>query len=218
MSSPDRARTARAARGSLVALTLAAALAGCATPARDPSPTRAFPAPDAAAVGRLAIGKVPTDAEIRGWDIDIAPDGRNLPPGSGTVAQGRAIYAQQCVACHGENGKGGLMRAPLAGGGGTLKTDKPLMTVGSYWPYATTLFDYIRRAMPFDRPQSLKPDEVYALTAYLLHLDGVVPANATMDARAVTATKMPNRAAFFTYDNSPDIRATRCMSDCRPAK
>lgn len=217
MSSPDRDRRGRA-RAPLVALALAAALAACATPARDDSPTRAFAPPDPSAVGRLAIGRTPTETEIRGWDIDIAPDGRNLPPGSGTVAQGRAIYAQQCVACHGENGKGALMAAPLAGGAGSLKTAKPVMTVGGYWPHATTLFDYIRRAMPFDRPQSLKPDEVYALTAYLLHLDGVVPADARMDARAVTATRMPNRSAFFTYDNAPDIRATRCMSDCRPAK
>lgn len=218
MSSPDRVRTPRSARASLAALTLAALLAACATPARDVSPTRSFAPPDPAAAGRLAIGRAPTEAEIRGWDIDIAPDGRNLPPGSGSVAQGRAIYAQQCVACHGENGKGGLMRAPLAGGVGTLKTAKPVMTVGGYWPYATTLFDYIRRAMPFDRPQSLKPDEVYALTAYLLHLDGVVPANATMDARTVTTTKMPNRSSFFTHDNAPDIRAVRCMNDCRPGK
>lgn len=216
MSSPER--TPRHARAWLVALPLAAALAACAAPSRDDSPTRAFAAPDPSAVGRLALGRAPTDAEIRGWDIDAAPDGHNLPPGSGTVAQGRAIYAQQCVACHGENGKGGLMRAPLAGGGGTLKGKAPVMTVGSYWPHASTLFDYIRRAMPFDRPQSLKPDEVYALTAYLLHLDGVLGADATMDARAVTATKMPNRSAFFTYDNAPDTRATRCMSDCAPAR
>jgi S-disulfanyl-L-cysteine oxidoreductase SoxD len=216
MSSPER--TPRRARASLVALSLAAALAACAAPARDDSPTRAFAPPDPSAVGLLALGRVPTDTEIRGWDIDIAPDGRNLPPGSGTVAQGRAIYAQQCVACHGENGKGGLMRAPLAGGGATLKSNTPVMTVGGYWPHATTLFDYIRRAMPFDRPQSLKPDQVYALTAYLLHLDGVVGADATLDARTVTATKMPNRSAFFTHDNAPDTRAERCMSNCRPVK
>jgi cytochrome c len=216
MSSPES--SPRRARASLVALSLAAALAACAAPSRDDSPTRAFSPPDASAVGRLALGRVPDETEIRGWDIDVAPDGRNLPPGSGTVAQGRAIYAQQCVACHGENGKGGLMRAPLAGGGDTLKGKTPVMTVGGYWPHATTLFDYIRRAMPFDRPQSLKPDEVYALTAYLLHLDGVVGADAKMDPRTVAETKMPNRLAFFTYDNAPDTRATRCMSDCRPAQ
>lgn len=216
MSSPER--TLRRAHASLAVFCVAAALAGCAVPARDDSPTRAFAAPDPSGVGRLALGRVPTEAEIRGWDIDVAPDGSNLPPGSGTVAQGRAIYALQCVACHGENGKGAAMPAPLAGGAGTLKTAKPLMTVGGYWPYATTLFDYIRRAMPFDRPQSLKPEEVYALTAYLLHLDGVVAADATMNAQSVTATKMPNRSAFFTYDNAPDIQATRCMSDCRPGK
>ncbi len=206
MSSPDhRAAPLRAVLAGLLA---AAVLAACAGGASRPG------APTDADIGRYGLGRTPTPAEVRGWEIDIGPDGRNLPPGSGTVAQGRVLYVAQCAACHGDRGQGAPAPA-LAGGAGSLTGASPRMTIGSFWPYATTLYDYIHRTMPFDKPQSLKPDEVYALTAFLLNLNGVVGPDAVMDARAVTATRMPNRGGFVVVDGAPDIRAPRCMSDCK---
>ncbi|HVL10026.1 MAG TPA: cytochrome c [Burkholderiaceae bacterium] len=163
---------------------------------------------------RYGLGKTPTAQEIAGWNIDIAPDGVGLPPGSGTVAQGRALYAAQCAACHGANGQGGTA-ARLVGGQGTLTSEKPVLTIGSYWPYATTLYDYINRAMPWDRPQSLKPNEVYALTAFLLHMNGIVDANASLDATSLPKVAMPNRNGFTRGDPRPgDVKTTRCMQNC----
>jgi mono/diheme cytochrome c family protein len=149
----------------------------------------------AAPVKRLGLGQVPSPAQIRGWDIDVRADGAGLPAGSGSVAQGRAIYEARCLACHGANGEKGA-GPRLAGGQGTLATNAPVLTVGSYWPYATTLYDYIHRAMPQDSPQSLTPDEVYAVTAYTLHLNGIVKADAVLDAPALAAIRMPNRDGF----------------------
>jgi cytochrome c len=149
----------------------------------------------AAPVKRLGLGQVPSPAQIRGWDIDVRADGAGLPAGSGSVAQGRAIYEARCLACHGANGEKGA-GPRLAGGQGTLATEAPVLTVGSYWPYATTLYDYIHRAMPQDSPQSLTPDEVYAVTAYMLHLNGIVKADAVLDAPALAAIRMPNRDGF----------------------
>jgi mono/diheme cytochrome c family protein len=149
----------------------------------------------AAPVKRLGLGQVPSPAQIRGWDIDVRADGAGLPAGSGSVAQGRAIYEARCLACHGANGEKGA-GPRLAGGQGTLATNAPVLTVGSYWPYATTLYDYIHRAMPLDSPQSLTPDEVYAVTAYTLHLNGIVKADAVLDAPALAAIRMPNRDGF----------------------
>jgi cytochrome c len=144
---------------------------------------------------RLGLGQAATAEQIRGWDIDVRADGAGLPAGRGSVAQGRALYAARCLACHGANGEKGP--APqLAGGQGTLATRTPVLTVGSYWPYATTLYDYIHRAMPLDSPQSLTPDEVYAVTAYTLHLNGIVTADAVLDAPALAAIRMPNRDGF----------------------
>jgi S-disulfanyl-L-cysteine oxidoreductase SoxD len=150
------------------------------------------------------IGRPATPAEIAGWNIDIGRDGGNLPPGSGSVGHGRDVYAQQCASCHGEKGEGGLGDR-LAGGQGTIGTAKPIRTVGSFWPYATTLFDYIRRAMPQNAPQSLSDDDVYAVSAYILNLNGLVAANATLDARSLAAVKMPNRERFVG-DARPDVR------------
>lgn len=125
----------------------------------------------------------------------VRADGAGLPPGRGSVAQGRALYAARCQACHGANGTEST--APrLAGGQDTLATRAPVLTVGSYWPYATTLFDYIHRAMPLDGPQSLTPDEVYAVTAHTLHLNGIVGADAVLDAASLAAVRMPNRDGF----------------------
>jgi cytochrome c len=161
-------------------LALAALLAACA-------PT--------APVKRLGLGQTATAEQIRGWDIDVRADGAGLPAGAGSVAQGQAIYQARCLACHGENGEKGT--APrLAGGQGSLATRSPVLTVGSYWPYATTLYDYIHRAMPQDSPQSLTPNEVYAVTAYTLHLNGIVKADAVLDAPSLAAIRMPNRDGF----------------------
>jgi mono/diheme cytochrome c family protein len=150
-----------------------------------------------------ALGQPATEKQIRGWDIDVAPDGSGLPPGRGTPQQGQRLYAQLCASCHGIAGQGGVGDR-LVGGRGTLATAKPIKTVGSYWPYATTLFDYIRRAMPLTAPQSLTSDQVYALTAYILYLNGIIPHDAVLDARTLPQVMMPNRQGF-TGDPRPDV-------------
>ena len=162
--------------------------------------------------GHYGIGRTATDAEIAGWNIDIGRNGENLPPGSGTVSQGREVFAQQCAACHGDKGEGGVGER-LVGGQGTIATPHPVRTVGSYWPYATTLFDYIRRAMPQNAPESLGNDDVYAVSAYILHLNGLIPADTTLDAGALRAIKMPNRG-MFTGDPRPDVRNPACEKGC----
>jgi len=148
------------------------------------------------------FGRSATPQEIKGWDIDISPDGAGLPPGQGDVGQGEAIFAAKCGSCHGPHGEGKPMDR-LVGGAGTLRDKKPIKTVGSFWPYATTLFDYVRRAMPLNAPQSLSPDEVYAISAYLLFLNGIVPQDATLDADALAKIKMPNRDGFVSAYPSP---------------
>lgn len=158
------------------------------------------------------IGRPATPAEIAGWNIDIGRDGSDLPAGSGTVSRGRDVFAQQCAACHGDKGGGGVGDR-LVGGQGTLATPNPVRTVGSYWPYATTLFDYIRRAMPQNAPESLSNDDVYAVSAYILNLNGLLPADATLDARSLSSIKMPNRKMFLG-DPRPDVRNTECMKHC----
>jgi cytochrome c len=179
-------------------LALFAAAVACATSAQAQSP--------------YGIGRPATPAEIAGWNIDIDREGHNLPPGSGTVSHGREVFDQQCAACHGAKGEGGLGDR-LAGGQGTLATPKPVRTVGSYWPYATTLFDYIRRAMPQNAPQSLSNDDVYAVSAYVLNLNGLLPADAVLDAKTLPAIKMPNRS-MFTGDARPDVKNAACTTDC----
>ena len=151
---------------------------------------------------KYGVGRPATPEEIRQWDISIRPDGKGLPPGSGTVAAGRDVYAVRCGRCHGTDGRGGDA-SRLVGGGGTLDSPKPVKTVTSYWPYATTLFDYVRRAMPFDNPGILTSDQVYSLTAYLLSLDGLVPKDATLDAASLPKVAMPNRGGFVA-DPRPD--------------
>src|SRR5262245_21766433 len=144
---------------------------------------------------RYKIGRPPTADELKAWDIAIGPDGKELPPGRGTVARGKVVYVEQCARCHGATATEGP-EMPLVGGQGSLATSKPLKTIGSYWPYATTLFDYINRAMPFDRPTVLTADDVYAVTGYLLNLNGIVTEQDVMDARTLTAVRMPNRDGF----------------------
>lgn len=152
---------------------------------------------------RYGIGREATSAEIAGWNIDIGRDGAALPPGSGSVERGRIVFSEQCAACHGDSGQGGVGDR-LVGGQGTLASPKPIRTVGSYWPYAPTLFDYIRRAMPQNAPQSLSNEDVYAVSAYILSLNGIVSANAVLDAKSLAAVKMPNRDGFVS-DPRPDV-------------
>ena len=170
-------------RKRLVAVAAAALSACAAQPTSAPSKAPAF-------------GESVSAAEIARWDISIPPSGEGLPAGSGTAKQGEAVYVAQCQACHGPKGVG-KPADPLVGGSGTLATGKPLRTVGSYWPYATTLFDYTRRAMPITRPLSLTNDEVYAVTAYVLYLNAIVGENAEMNAQTLPQVKMPNRDGFI---------------------
>lgn len=141
------------------------------------------------------LGETPSPELLAAWDIDIGPDGRGLPPGSGTAEVGETLYMTNCFACHGPQGEG-LLNDRLAGGHGSLGTEAPRKTVGSYWPYATTIFDYVRRAMPYLTPQSLTNDEVYALTAYLLHINGIVEVDEEMNAETLPDVEMPNRDSF----------------------
>ena len=145
------------------------------------------------------LGKPISQEDLASWDISIGPDGAGLPPGSGTVQQGEAVYAAKCQACHGDKGAG-QPNERLVGGQGSLSGNAPAVkTVGSYWPYATTLFDYIRRAMPLNRSKSLANDEVYAVTAYLLNLNGIIPDTATIDAQTLPKVTMPNREGFIAF-------------------
>ena len=145
------------------------------------------------------LGRPATPDEIAVWDISIGPDGVGLPPGSGTPQQGEAVYAAKCLGCHGEKGVG-KPNDQLVGGIGTLTGEQaPVKTVGSFWPYATTLFDYVRRAMPFDAPKSLSNDEVYAVCAYILQLNGVIGESSVMNAQTLARVQMPNRVGFVPF-------------------
>lgn len=141
------------------------------------------------------LGEAVTDEDIRALDFVVLPDGDGLPAGSGSVTDGAALYERWCLACHGQDGEGGP-NDRLAGGHGTIDGERPEKTVGSYWPYATTLFDYIRRAMPYQTPGALTADEVYALTAYVLYVNGIVEESAELDAESLPAVEMPNRDNF----------------------
>jgi cytochrome c len=147
-----------------------------------------------------ALGVVATPEEIAGWDISIGTDGAGLPPGSGTPSVGAEIFTAKCAACHGLRGEG-LLNDRLVGGQDSLATPNPVKTLGSYWPYATTIFDYVRRAMPYLQPHSLTDDETYALTAHLLHLNGVIGPDEVMNAATLPAVRMPNRDNFvWSYE------------------
>lgn len=141
------------------------------------------------------LGTPVDPATVASWDSSIPPSGRGLPAGHGSVAEGQVFYNQKCVMCHGADGRG-KPADPLTGGIGTLASAKPVKTVASYWPYATTLFDYIRRAMPISQPRSLSNHEVYALVAYILSVNGIVPKDAVMDAQTLPKVRMPNRDGF----------------------
>ena len=153
----------------------------------------------------LGIGHPPKAEQLKQIDIDVTPDGKGLPPGSGTAAKGKDVYTRRCETCHGPTGKEGPQDI-LAGGKGSLATDKPQKTVGSYWPYATTLWDYVNRAMPFDQPGLLKPQEVYDAVAYLLNLNGIIREDHVIDARSLPKIVMPNRNGFIP-DPRPKTRS-----------
>ena len=147
--------------------------------------------------GVYGLGRAATETEIRAWNIDVVPSGEGLPPGRGTAKAGAEVYAAKCASCHGETGVEGP-RNRLIGGQGTLNTAYPLKTVGSFWPYATTLYDYIYRAMPITAPQSLTPDDVYAVVAWILFRNGIVQEDTTLDAGTLPAVRMPNRDGFVS--------------------
>ena len=190
-----------------VGLGAAIIAAGCATQQYDE--TQAAPNP------RVKFGKPITNADIAPWDIDIrTPDGKGLPVGRGTVAQGKTVYDAKCLACHGADAKGGTVYGTMVGGIGSFKTNTRVLTPGSMYPYAPILFDYIRRAMPMDRPQSLTADEIYAVSAYILNLNGIIAESAVMDQNTLAQVQMPNRNGFI-IDDRPDTKAARCMTNCR---
>ncbi len=169
----------------------------------------------AGAGGDYGLGRTPSPEEIAGWDIDVRPDGQGLPPGGATAAEGEEIYLERCAACHGEFGEGAGRFPVLMGGEGSLKSADPVKTVGSYWPYATTLYDYINRAMPFGEAQSLTPDELYAVTAYVLYLNDIVDEDMRIDRQNLASIEMPNRDGFMD-DPRPDTpMGEACMRDCK---
>jgi S-disulfanyl-L-cysteine oxidoreductase SoxD len=159
--------------------------------------------PAAAQLPTYGVGRPPAAEEVQTWDLTIPPDGQGLPPGSGTAALGKPIFVERCAACHGETGEDPKY-SRLVGGHGSLATAQPIKTIGSFWPYATTLWSYIRRAQPFDEPGSLTADHVYAVTAYLLHLNGIIGEQDVMDAQTLSLVKMPNRDGFVP-DPRPDV-------------
>jgi mono/diheme cytochrome c family protein len=158
-----------------------------------------------AAFGQQArIGKPAGEDKIKAMDITVFPDGRGLPAGSGTAAKGKDIFKEKCAVCHNDQAQGREGQYPsLVGGKGTINTPKPVKTVGSYWPYATTVFDYVRRAMPWDKPKSLTDEEVYAVAAYVLSLNGVIGQDEVLDAQSLPKVKMPNRDGFTAFPRWP---------------
>ena len=159
---------------------------------------------------RFDFGTEPTQEEIDAIDIDVPPSGEGLPEGSGTVQEGEQVYVDNCLACHGEDLQGVKETggAALIGGRGTIGTPETKKTVESYWPYATTVFDYVNRAMPFQSPGSLTPDEVYAVTAYILNRADIIEADAEMNAETLPQVEMPNRDGFVA-DQRPDVKNYR---------
>ena len=143
------------------------------------------------------VGRTPTAQEVQAMDIAIGTDGKELPPGSGNVKIGAQLFADKCMVCHGENQQGSAQAPALVGGKGTLTSMRPMMTAGSYWPFATTIFDYIRRAMPRFQEGTLKVDEVYSLTAFILYRNDIIKEDDVIDAKTLPKIKMPNRDGFI---------------------
>ncbi|MDX2259188.1 MAG: cytochrome c [Hyphomicrobiaceae bacterium] len=179
---------------------------------------------EAAGAGKLGIGTPATAEQIAGWDIDVRPDGQGLPPnGKGTVAQGEAIFQERCAVCHGEFGEG-IDRWPvLAGGHGSLKAERPEKTIGSFWPSVSTVFDYVKRAMPYGNAQSLTDDELYAVVAYILNLNDIVKdPNFELSAKTYASIRLPNADGFYDDDRETVEKAfwkkNVCMSNCGPER
>ena len=167
---------------------------------------------------KIGLGRVATSQEIRAWNIDVRPDGAGLPEGSGSVQKGEEVYLEKCASCHGEFGEAVGRWPALSGGEDTLGSDDPVKTVGSYWPYLSTVWDYINRAMPYGDAQSLTADEVYAITAYLLNMNDIVGDDFVLARTNFLDVKMPNREGFFldNRDRSPIWKKRKyCMSDCK---
>ena len=176
-----------------------------------------------AAAKHLNIGRVATPDEIAGWDIDIQPNGQGLPPGKGTVKAGESLYMKSCSACHGEFGESAGRWPILSGGNGTLASHDPVKSIGSYWPYASTLMDYIRRSMPFGNAQSLTNDELYAITAYVLYLNDIIQdENFELNDKNFTTIKLPNQPNFYDDDREVTEKAfwrkNPCMTNCAPGE
>ena len=163
----------------------------------------------------IAFGKPITEQDLATWNIDIrTQDGLGLPRGKGDAVKGKVVYEEKCLSCHGADAKGGPVFGTMVGGIGSFKTNTRVLTPGSMYPYAPILFDYIRRAMPMNNPQSLTADEVYAVSAYILNLNGLIGPTDEMNSKSMPAVQMPNRNGFIV-DDRPDTNASRCMKDCR---
>ncbi|MDA9467002.1 c-type cytochrome [Bradyrhizobium sp. CCBAU 53415] len=194
---------------------IAAALMACALSAQVLAEQKR----DARSAPRYHIGRAPTADEIRGWDIDVRPDGQGLPEGKGTVAQGEKLFMDNCASCHGEFGEGSGRWPVLAGGKSSLTSDNPVKTVGSYWPYASTVFDYVRHAMPYGNAESLSVDEYYALVAYVLYLNDIVTdQNFELTYRNLATIRMPNEQGFVMDDRATSEKSfwqkDPCMKNC----
>jgi S-disulfanyl-L-cysteine oxidoreductase SoxD len=183
-----------------VVVGFAMALSGMATAAERP----------------FGLGALATAEQIAGWDIDVRPDGKGAPIGSGTAADGEEIYAERCASCHGDFGEGVDRWPILAGGLGSLITDDPVKTVGSYWPYASTVYDYVYRAMPFGEAQSLTHDETYQVVAYILYMSDVIDDEFVLSNETIGSVKMPNQNGFMLPDPRPDgqLASAPCMQNC----
>ncbi|MCI2393622.1 c-type cytochrome [Aliiroseovarius sediminis] len=168
---------------------------------------------------KLGLGRAATEAEVAAWDLDVFPDGSNLPEGSGDVLTGEEVFADNCAVCHGDFAEGIDNWPKLAGGDDTLADEDPLKTVGSYWPYLSTTFDYVRRSMPFGDAQSLSNDDVYAIVAYILYSNYLVEDDFTLSKDTFLDVEMPNADGFFV-DDRPEteypVFTERCMEDCKP--
>jgi len=167
------------------------------------------------------LGRTPSAEEIRAWDLVIGPEGKELPPGSGSAKEGAKIYEQKCPQCHGPTGAEtgpGLFHRPLVGGKGTLNTLRPVLTIGSFWPFATTIWSFINRTMPPGEEGSLSADEVYALTAFLLYRNGIIQESDVMDAKSLPMIQMPNRNGFVPpkLEDIPDLRKRGCRGGACP--
>ena len=173
-----------------------------------------------AAERKLDIGRVATPQEIAGWDIDVRPDGQGLPPGAGAVKAGEAVYMAKCAACHGEFGESAGRWPQVAGGAGSLKSDDPVKTVGSYFAHLSTVFDYVRHAMPFGDAQSLTNDELYAVVAYMLFLNDIVDEKFVLSKETFGKVKMPNAGGFYDDDRETAEKSfwnpKPCMTNCKP--